>query len=204
LLIRHFADLLICRFANLGIADMAAQLQQGLFLVLAGVAVTAAFGVVFNRNAVYSALSLLVNFASLALLYVMLNAQFIAVVQVVVYAGAIVVLFLFVVMLLGAGGAERHANWLNWHTAFVVGAGLVLVTLVGTAVFEWPIGGAPGTVTPDVIAEVGQTQALGMALFTDYLLPFELASILLLVGMIGAVVLGQRWRGSLRRPDQGD
>lgn len=175
---------------------MAVQLQQGLFLVLAAVAVAAAFGVVFNRNAIYSALSLLVNFASLAVLYVMLNAQFIAVVQVVVYAGAIVVLFLFVVMLLGGGREGQSAGWLNWRTAFIVGAGLVLLTVVGTAVFEWPVGGAPGTVTPDVVAEVGQTQALGLALFTDYLLPFELASILLLVGMIGAVVLGQRWRGS--------
>jgi len=183
---------------------MAQQLQQGLFLVLAGVAVAAAFGVIFNRNAVYSALSLLVNFASLAVLYLMLNAQFIAVVQVIVYAGAIVVLFLFVVMLLGAGGVTRRAGWLNWRTTFVVGAALVLLTLIGTVVFEWPIGGAAGLATPEQVAEVGQTQALGIALFTKYLLPFELASVVLLVGMIGAVVLGQRWRATLRRSDPGD
>ena len=183
---------------------MAEQLQQGLFLVLSGVAVVSALGVIFNRNAVHSALSLLVNFASLAVLYFMLNAQFIAIVQLIVYAGAIVVLFLFVVMLLGAGGEVRIKSWLTWRIALVVGIAVVLLTLIGTVAFEATIGGASGTATPEQIAEVGQTQAVGTALFTDYLLPFELASVLLLVGMIGAVVLGQRWRGSLRRSDQGD
>jgi len=183
---------------------MAIQLQQGLFLVLAGAAVVAALGVIFNRNAVYSALALLVNFASLAVLYLMLNAQFIAVVQVVIYAGAIVVLFLFVVMLLGAGGELRPRSWLSWTTALVVGVALVLLTLLGTVVFEGIIGGAAGTATPARVAEVGQTEAVGAALFTQYLLPFELASVLLLVGMIGAVVLGQRWRRALQRSDQTD
>jgi len=183
---------------------MAQQLQQGLFLLVAGVALVAALGVIFNRNAVYSALSLLVNFASLAVLFLMLNAQFIAVTQVIVYAGAIVVLFLFVVMLLGAGGPTRPRNWLDRRTLFVVGAALVLLTLIGTAVFEGTIGGASGTATPEMVAEVGQTQALGTVLFTEYLLPFELASIVLLVGMIGAVVLGQRWRGTISQSDQKD
>jgi NADH-quinone oxidoreductase subunit J len=181
---------------------MAQQLQLGLFLVLSALAVVAALGVIFNRNAVHSALSLLVNFAVLAVFYLMLNAQFIAVVQVAVYAGAIVVLFLFVVMLLGAGGEVRLENWFNRRTLFVVGAAVVLLTLVGTVVFEGTIGGAVGTATPQQIAEVGQTQALGMVLFTDYLLPFELASVLLLVGIVGAVVLGQRWRGTLGRAGQ--
>lgn len=181
---------------------MAEQLQQGLFFVLAGVAGVAALGVVFNRNAVHSALSLLVNFAMLAVLYLMLNAQFIAVVQVVVYAGAIVVLFLFVVMLLGAGGEVQRESWLNWRTVLVVAAALVLLTLTGTVVFEGAIRGKAGAVTAEQISEVGQTQALGTVLFTDYLLPFELASVLLLVGMVGAVVLGQRWRGTISRSDQ--
>jgi len=183
---------------------MAQQLQLGLFLVLAGVAVVAALGVIFNRNAVYSALSLLVNFAALAGLYLLLNAQFIAVVQLIVYAGAIVVLFLFVVMLLGAGGEMPLRNWFNWRTAVVVGAALVLLTLIGTLVFEWIINGATGEATPLRIAEVGQTEALAMALFTKYLLPFELASVLLLIGMVGAVVLGQRWNRALGRSKQGE
>jgi len=183
---------------------MALQLPQVLFFILAATAVLAALGVVFNRNAVYSALSLLLNFASLAAFYLMLNAQFIAVVQIIVYAGAIVVLFLFVVMLLGAGGEMRPRNWLSWHTAFFVGLALVLLTLLGTVVYEGFIGGATGTATPQRVAEVGQTEAVGVALFTKYLLPFELASVLLLIGMIGAVVLGQRWRTTLQRSGEGD
>ena len=173
-------------------------------MVLSAVAVVSALGVVFNRNAVHSALALLVNFAVLALFYVALNAQFIGVVQVVVYAGAIVVLFLFVVMLLGAGGEVTFEHWFNRRTALVAVAALVLLTLVGTVGFEGTIGGASGTATPEQMAEVGQTQAVGTALFTDYLLPFELASVLLLVGMVGAIVLGQRWRGTVGRPDQGE
>ena len=84
---------------------MAEQLQQGFFLVLAGIAVVAALGVVFNRNAVHSALALLANFGVLVLLYLLLNAQFIAVVQLIFYAGAIVVLFLFGIMLRWYSGA---------------------------------------------------------------------------------------------------
>lgn len=183
---------------------MAQQLQQGLFLILAGVSVVGALGVVFNRNAVYSALSLLVNFAAVAVLYLMLNAQFIAVVQVTVYAGAIVVLFLFVVMLLGAGGEVQRENWLNWRTAFIMLIAVGLLTLTGTLVFEGSINGATGIATPEQVAQVGQTEAVGTALFTQYLLPFELASVILLVGMVGAVVLGQRWRGTIGRSDQTD
>ena len=183
---------------------MAEQFRQGLFFVLAATSVVAGLGVIFNRNAVYSALSLLVNFASLAVLYVMLNAQFLAAVQIIVYAGAIVVLFLFVVMLLGASGEMRPRSWLNWGTAAIVGIALVLLTLLGTVVYEGFIGGATGVATPQHVAEVGQTQALGAALFTKYLLPFELASIVLLVGMVETVVLGQRWQATLRRSGQGE
>jgi NADH-quinone oxidoreductase subunit J len=178
------------------------QLQMGLFLLLSAVAVIAALGVIFNRNVIYSALALLVNFAVLAVLYVLLNAQFIAAIQVVVYAGAIVVLFLFVVMLLGAGGEVKIASWLNWRTIFVVAAGTVLLTLIGTAVFDGEIGGAVGGDTPARIAAVGQTQAVGTVLFTEFLLPFELTSVLLLVGLLGAVVLGQHWRQMPGRDDK--
>ncbi len=107
-------------------------------------------------------------------------------------------------MLLGAGGEMRPRNWLNWRTALFVGIALVLLTLLGTVVYEGFIGGATGIATPQRVAEVGQTEAVGAALFTKYLLPFELASVLLLVGMIGAVVLGQRWRATLRRSNQSD
>ncbi len=178
------------------------DLQLGFFLLFSAVAVIAALGVIFNRNVIYSALALLVNFAVLAVFYVLLNAQFIAAIQVVVYAGAVVVLFLFVVMLLGAGGELKIGPWLSWRTAFFVTAGLALLTLVGTAVFDGEIGGAVGGDTPARIAAVGQTQAIGAALFTEFLLPFELTSVLLLVGLLGAVVLGQHWRQMPSRDDK--
>ncbi len=174
---------------------------MGVFLFLSAVAVIAALGVIFNRNVIYSALALLANFAVLAVLYVLLNAQFIAAIQVIVYAGAVVVLFLFVVMLLGAGGELKIGPWISWRTAFFVTLGLGLLTLIGTAVFDGAIGGAVGGDTPERIVAVGQTQAVGAALFTDFLLPFELTSVLLLVGLLGAVVLGQHWRPM---PGQGD
>ena len=142
------------------------------------------------------------NFAALVTFYLLLNAQFIAMVQIIVYAGAIVVLFLFVVMLLGAGGDMPPKSWINWRTALVVGLALIMLTLAGTVVYEGAINGESGAATPAQIAEVGQTEALATVLFTKYVLPFELASVLLLVGMIGAVVLGQRWRGTLSRSKQ--
>jgi NADH-quinone oxidoreductase subunit J len=167
------------------------SLEQGLFFTFATLSVLAAFGVIFQKNAMYSALFLLVNFASLAFLYLMLNAQFIAVAQVIIYAGAIVVLFLFVLMLLGAEFGERTSGSRRWLYMAVV-LGLVLLTLVGTVVFEETIKGTPGSDTPEAVARIGNVQALGMALFTRYLLPFELASVLLLIGMIGVVVLAKK------------
>ena len=167
---------------------MIQQLELISFFALAGVTLIAALGVVFSRTAVYSVLSLLVNFVALAVLYLMLNAQFVAAVQILVYAGAIVVLFLFVQMLLGTGD----------QTVPAVAAALVVLTLVGTAVYEGAIGGERGTATPDYIAEVGQTQSIGAVLFTDYLLAFEFASVLMLVGIVGAIVLAQQRQATTR------
>jgi NADH-quinone oxidoreductase subunit J len=167
------------------------SLEQGVFFFFAITSVLAAFGVIFQKNAVHSALYLLLNFASLAVLYLLLDAQFIAVAQVIIYAGAIVVLFLFVVMLLGAEFGERMAGSRRW-TYMAVILGLVLLTLVGTIVFENTIGGAQGSDTLEAIAQAGNAQMLGEVLFTRYLLPFEMASVLLLIGMIGVVALAKK------------
>jgi NADH-quinone oxidoreductase subunit J len=174
-------------------------MEQTLFLILAAIAVVAAFGVIFNKNVVHSALFLLVNFCVLAILYFMLNAQFLAIVQILVYAGAIVVLFLFVVMLLGAELGERVSSWLTVRNAFLVALGLVLLTIVGTAVFENSyifqpdlIASKAGDFTQTAVQQYGQTQLVSRALFTDYVLAFELASVLLLVGIVGVVWLARQ------------
>ena len=163
-----------------------------LFFILAAISVVAAFGVVFNKNVVHSALSLLVNFCALAVFYFMLNAQFLAVAQILVYAGAIVVLFLFVVMLLGAELGEKVSSWLTVQNAFLTALALVLLTITGTAVFEYYIRGAHGNFTPEAVQEFGQVQMIGSVLFTDYVLPFQLVAVLLSVGIVGVVWLAQQ------------
>lgn len=174
---------------------MIESLQYLLFWVVAGVAIISAGGVVLNRNAVYSALSLLVNFCMLAVLYILLNAQFIAMVQVVVYAGAVVVLFLFVEMLLGASGRiATTAPWVRPRVVVVLVVAFLILTIVGSVVYEQPMGGAVGTVTDAVLAETGQVRAIGLTLFTDYILAVEMAAVLMLVGLVGAIVLGQQRR----------
>jgi NADH-quinone oxidoreductase subunit J len=164
---------------------------QTFFLVLAAIAILSAFGVIFNKNVVHSGLSLLVNFSTLAVFYFMLNAQFLGVAQILVYAGAIVVLFLFVVMLLGADLGEPVSSWLTGRNIFLVVLGLVLLTVIGTAVFENVVLGAAGEINQEVVAEFGQTQVIAEALFTDYLLAFQLVAVLLSVGVIGVIWLAQ-------------
>jgi NADH-quinone oxidoreductase subunit J len=163
-----------------------------LFIVLGAIAIAAALGVIIAKKAIYSALSLLVNFCSLAGLYLMLNAQFLAAAQVIVYAGAIVVLFLFATMLLGGGDeisnlkSQISRKYLAIVLAFVLFVEVAYVLVSGT------LTGTRGSDTPEAIASVGNVQAIGQLLFTDYLLPFELAAVLLLIGIVGAVTLAKK------------
>jgi NADH-quinone oxidoreductase subunit J len=172
------------------------ELEQIFFLILAAIAVVAALGVIFNKNVVHSALALLVNFCVLAILYFMLNAQFLAIVQILVYAGAIVVLFLFVVMLLGAELGEQVSSWITVRNIFLVALGFGLLTITGTVVFEnayiFQTIGKTGDLSQAAVQQYGQTQVISRALFTDYVLAFELASILLLVGIVGVVWLARQ------------
>ena len=167
-------------------------MSQTLFLILAAIAVASAFGVIFNKNVLHSALSLLLNFGVLAVFYFILKAQFLAVAQILVYAGAVMVLFLFVIMLLGAELGESISSWLTMRNAFLVGLGLVLLTVIGTAVFEHFIHGARGNFTPEAIAEFGQVEMIGAILFTNYVLAFQLIAVLLSVGVIGIVWLARQ------------
>ena len=164
-----------------------------LFLVLALVAVATAMGMLMSRNAIYSALFLVLNFVTVAVFYLLLGGPFIAMAQVTVYAGAIMVLFLFVIMLLGAESLPK-AEVLPWQKPLAVSLG---VTLVVEAAYLLVTRARPdGLVVPPgaVVNEPATLQQLGMALFQDYLLPFEVTSILLLVAMVGAIVLIRKER----------
>jgi NADH-quinone oxidoreductase subunit J len=165
-----------------------------LFLVLALVAVAAAIGMLVSQNAVYSALFLVINFGTVAVFYLLLGAPFIAMAQITVYAGAIMVLFLFVIMLLGA---EKLApgKVLPYQRPMALGLAVVLAV---EAVYLI-LGRNPSTATiispTEATNSLEMIQELGMTLFNQYLLPFEITSIVLLVAMIGAIVLNKREKG---------
>ena len=158
------------------------------FFLLSLIAISTALGMLLSRNAVYSALFLVLNFVTVAVFYLLLGAPFIAMAQVTVYAGAIMVLFLFVIMLLGAESLPV-AEVLPWQKPL---AAVLAVALAIEATFIFLTRARPiGSVAqPDVSVNMpANLKALGETLFTDYLLPFEVTSILLLVAMIGAIVL---------------
>jgi NADH-quinone oxidoreductase subunit J len=164
-----------------------------IFFVLAVIAVSTALGMLFSRNAVHSALFLVVNFGVIAMFFLMLAAPFIAMVQITIYAGAIMVLFLFVIMLLGAEMLRQRMSALPWQPAVAAGLAVVFVLVLGY-IFLFQGGGAPPAqfASETVAREFGGPEAIGLELFRNYLLPFELTSLLLLVAMIGAVVLAKR------------
>jgi NADH-quinone oxidoreductase subunit J len=159
-----------------------------LFIGLAIVAVASALGLLLSKNAVYAALNLILNFVTVAIFYLILGAPFISLAQVTVYAGAIMVLFLFVIMLLGAEQLGT-APTLTWQRPVAYVLAGILIFEAAYALFTRQGGTIqPGTVEPGF----GAPQAVGMTLFSTYLLPFEVISILLLVAMVGAIVLSKK------------
>jgi len=159
------------------------------FTITAIVAIIGASAMLVSRNAVHSALFMLLNFSSIAVLYLLLRAPFLFAVQLIVYAGAIIVLFLFVVMLLGAERAEDEADKLAWQRPVALAMGLVLL-IEAVYVFFLRTGAAMGT-APASDDTFGAPLKIGEALFTTYLLPFEITSVILLAALIGVVVLHQ-------------
>jgi len=160
------------------------------FIVLALVAVASALGMLLSKNAIYAALYLIMNFITVAIFYLILGGAFIAVAQVAVYAGAIMVLFLFVIMLLGAEKLGQSET-LAWQKplAFLLGIVLAFETLY--VLFFKAAPAIPADVLPDGF---GSPSSIGIELFKSYLLPFEVTSVLLLVAMIGAIVLTRQKR----------
>ena len=158
-----------------------------LFYIAAAVTVLAALNMVLQRTPVYSALSLIVVLCSLAVVYLLLGAEFMAVIQVIVYASAIMVLFVFVIMLLNAGHeAPSHRSRLTkWLGAPIIGALLVEMLMVIWDQFPPTSAASPPHLD-------GSPAAIGHLLFRNYVLPFEVTSILILVAVLGAVVLAKK------------
>ncbi len=164
-----------------------------IFYIFAVLSLFGALGVLFLRNPIHCALSLVGTFFCLGAIYVMLNAEFVAVIQVLVYAGAIMVLFLFVLMLLSSKDSERYVN--KWSVGKIL-AGLlslgIFIQIAGLFTANELQLGSKGEYPLEVVEEVGSITLIGRLLFTDYILSFEIIAILLLVAVIGAVVIAKR------------
>ncbi|GAB4432747.1 MAG: NADH-quinone oxidoreductase subunit J [bacterium] len=155
------------------------------------VAVVAALSTVLQKNPVYSAASLIIVMLSLAVNYLLLNAEFIAAIQVIVYAGAIMVMFVFVIMFLNVGETANIKP--TWSSGRVWGGFLTAVILVQLflAIQTVRTNIEPGDMLSEELKGLDSTRMIGKVLFSDFLLPFELVSVVLIVGVVGAVVLGK-------------
>ncbi|MEX0820847.1 MAG: NADH-quinone oxidoreductase subunit J [Rhodothermales bacterium] len=166
------------------------MLAQILFLFVAVVAIAAGIGLIVSRSPVSSALWLVLNLFCIAVLYVTMNAQFIGVIQILVYAGAIMVLFLFVIMLLNLS-ALPDLQLVDWKigVAFLLGMAVLaqLVYVVAASLDVLPVPSSP-----EMAAESGSAATIGRELFTTYALPLEVVGVLLLAATIGAVMLAKR------------
>ena len=164
-----------------------------IFYIFAVLSIFGALGVLFLRNPIHCALSLVGTFFCVGAIYVMLNAEFVAVIQVLVYAGAIMVLFLFVLMLLSSKDTDQYAN--KWPIGKIL-AGLLSFGIFVQIASLFTAGelqlGPKGAYPLEVVEEVGSIALIGRLLFTDYILSFEIIAVLLLVAVIGAVVIAKR------------
>ncbi len=165
------------------------ELSSFLFYLLGALAIASAVSTVMSRNPVASAMSLVLHFFMLAGIYLTLQAQFIAVLQVLVYAGAIMVLIVFVIMLLNLGDEERLREKSSLRRLIATGLGIALLTQLGLAMLA---SNTDLTMMTSKAVEVGMVEAIGMDLFTNYLFAFEAVTLLLLVAVMGALILARR------------
>lgn len=164
-----------------------------LFYILAFVSVAAGIAVIAARNPVYSVLWLIVTFFAIAGQYILLNAQFLAIVHIIVYAGAIMVLFLFVLMMLNLNRDSEPFQPSLMNIIAATSGGMLLLTLIAAlrGIDKIPLAGTPDT-------QLGLVKNLGRLLFTEYVVPFEISSILFLAAMVGAVTIGMRSKSDKR------
>ncbi len=168
-------------------------MTENLFYFLASLTLLCALMVVISKNPVHSVLFLIITFFTISGHYILLNAQFLAAVNIIVYAGAIMVLFLFVIMFLNMGkgtSPEMRTSTLTKIAGTIAGG--MLFTVMIAALKDATIAGMEAD---NFNSQVGMVESLGKVLFRDYLLPFELASVLFLVAMVGAVMLGKKEAG---------
>jgi len=161
-------------------------MSEYIFYFLSFLAILSALMVVISKNPIHSVLYLIITFFAIAGHYILLNAQFLAAVHIIVYAGAIMVLFLYVIMMLNLNAdVEPHKNkWLKF--AATIAGGLLMIILVGA----FRNISEKGSSYPD--SQIGLVKNLGHVLFNDFALPFEVSSILFLAAMVGAVMLGKK------------
>ncbi|MFN0141569.1 MAG: NADH-quinone oxidoreductase subunit J [Pyrinomonadaceae bacterium] len=164
------------------------MVSTALFFVFAGLAIMCAISMVYHRNPLYSAISLVGVFISLSCIYVTLAAPFIAAVQILIYAGAIMVLVVFVIMLLNLDD-DTGRNRLGY--LYALGGGLGVILLAQTMFIFYAVMRAPQQAV-DADTTAGKTLSIGQAMYTEYLLPVEIVGVLLLMAIIGSVILARR------------
>jgi NADH-quinone oxidoreductase subunit J len=178
-------------------------LQLICFYAFAGVAVISALMVISVRNSVHAVLSLVLTFFSVACIWLLAQAEFLAIALIVVYVGAVMVLFLFVVMMLDINQERMREGFMRFLPVGIVVAAVMLVEMLGLigvrALHATTMGPDPAAVAGD-----SNTAWLGQALYTRYLLPFEIAALILTVGLVAAVVLTLRHKPMTRRQNPGD
>jgi len=160
----------------------------GVFAYFALVSIAAGVLTVSLRNPVHCGIALLALLGHVAGLFVLLHAEFVAVVQIIIYAGAILILYLFVLMLLNLKTEERYFH--RRHAWYVVGVGALTVELL-LVLLASQYGGVKGPAPAEAVEEVGNSMAIGILMFSDYLLPFEIVGIFLLGAIVGAIVLAK-------------
>lgn len=168
------------------------ELQTILFWLLSVLGIAGGIGLIVNRNPVYSALSLILNFFCIAGLYLTLQAEFLAVIQILVYAGAIMVLFLFVIMLLNLEDEPRQPNFeFSRMASFVLAGAFVAEMLVVFRNFV-----PPGTTSTEFVGtgfSHGTAESVGAQMMTHYLFPFEMISVILIAALMGAIVIAKKY-----------
>ncbi|HPD83139.1 MAG TPA: NADH-quinone oxidoreductase subunit J [Alphaproteobacteria bacterium] len=182
------------------------MIASAAFYLFAAVTLLSAMMVITAKNPVHSVLFLILAFFNAAGLFVLLGAEFIAMILVIVYVGAVAVLFLFVVMMLDISFADLRKGAMQYVPMGVLAGGILLAELISVFI-GWKMSDGVGkniaSVTPDA-AKITNTEALGLVLYTDYVFAFQVAGLILLVAMIGAIVLTHRRRPGVRKQNIAD